>query len=103
MEKLIYLSWGQLDPVELGDRLLERAPMALSLHACSVGTAMGDLKLDAPAAIVSVWIDCLDRRGPFEAVLSAAGARYVGYLASESQLVGASAAACVLRQRYLGQ
>lgn len=66
----------------------------LGAERLGVNVADGDAKVPVPvplpageepvAAEVSFFLDCYDRRGPFEAVLERAGARLAGYLVSES-------------------
>ena len=99
MEKLIYLLWAPTDrePDTLRKQLLEEcAPRLIDLHALKLSMNIGDSDSDvtsplptpegesALSAEVSIWLDCLDRRGPFEDVLRATQARMAGYLVTES-------------------
>ena len=99
MEKLIYLLWtpegqspDQTSKMLLGEcapRLLELGPRMLSMNIndsdadvpAPVPTPEGEQPL---AAEVCIWLDCLDRRQPFEEVLQRAGCRMAGYLVTES-------------------
>jgi hypothetical protein len=99
VEKLVYLLWARAG--ESGDALRERllgtaAPRLLDLGALrltvNVADAEAEVRLPVPlpegeapvAAEVSLFVDCYDRRGPFEAVLDDCCARRAGYLVSES-------------------
>jgi hypothetical protein len=99
VEKLVYLLWGR--PGESGDALRDRllgeaAPRLLDLGALrltlNVADSDAEVRLPVPlpageepvAAEVSLFVDCYDRRGPFEAVLGDFCARLAGYLVSES-------------------
>lgn len=99
MEKLIYLVWAPPDddPDALRERLLgECAPELLRRGASGLEIDVDDAEADVrtpmpwPAdelplrAAVSLWVDCYDRRGPFEEVLADVGERRAGYLVSES-------------------
>jgi hypothetical protein len=99
VEKLVYLLWAR--PGETGDALRKRllgeaAPRLLDLGArrltLNVADSEAEVRLPVPlpagetpvAAEVSLFLDCYDRRGPFEAVLAAFCERHAGYLVSES-------------------
>ncbi len=64
-------------------------PRALTLN---VDDADSDVPTPVPwpadelplAAELSLWLDCYDRRGPFEEILSVVGERRAGYLVTES-------------------
>lgn len=99
MEKLVYLLWSRpgQDGDALRDALLgEAAPRLLAAGALSLTVNVADaaaaVKLPVPppagetlpAAEVSLFVDCHDRRAPLEAVLAPAGARIAGYLVSEA-------------------
>jgi hypothetical protein len=99
VEKLIYLVWlpegtlrTQVRPVMLGSvapALLELGPRGLTMDLddedADVPSPMpppaGEL---VPAAVVSLWVDAYDHRGPFEAVLRSAADRIAGYQVTES-------------------
>jgi hypothetical protein len=99
MEKLVYLLWGR--PGEDGDALREAllreaAPrlLALGAHTLTVNVADAEAAVPLPvaapagepqvAAEVSMFVDCHDRRAPFEAVLAEGSGRLAGYLVSEA-------------------
>ena len=99
MEKLIYLLWAPKDrPVDDIKRVLleECTPKLLeqNLHKLSMNFNDSDADIPAPvpppqgeeplAAEVSIWLDCYDRRKPFENILEQAGCRMAGYLVTES-------------------
>jgi hypothetical protein len=94
MEKLVYLIWdaptrpaASVD--ELGARLLALEPRALQID---VDDADADVASMVPVpddelpvrSCISVWLDALDRRGPFEAIVRELGVRQAGYLVTES-------------------
>jgi hypothetical protein len=100
VEKLMYVIWDSKDAD--GDDLRERllGEVAPSLFAAGARALTVDVH-DAPAAqapppmpspededpiaaLVSVWIDAYDRRGPIEVALGALGRRFAGYLVLES-------------------
>ena len=99
MEKLIYLIWAERDADRdairdqlLGDcvpRILALEPRALALN---VDDSDSDVPTPVPwpadelplAAELSLWLDCYDRRGPFEEILAEVGQRRAGYLVTES-------------------
>jgi hypothetical protein len=99
MEKLIYLVWlepgttrGQVADVMLGQPA--SALLALGPHRLSMD--LWDTASDIPApvptpagetplhALVSIWVDAVDHRAPYEAVLSSVSSRLVGYQVVES-------------------
>src|SRR5579862_7290851 len=100
MEKLVYLLWndsGRLDPDAaaglLGpahDDLVRAGGLRLSMDLADADAAAVKLPLPppaddpAPAALVSVWLDCHDDRGPIEAALAGHADRLAGYLVTES-------------------
>ncbi len=99
MEKIVYLVWGALgeDPREPAARLLEEAaPRLLDLGPRGLSMNLNDAEADVPVAVpwpedeapllaeVSLWLDCYDRREPWEEVLSGHGARRAAYLVTES-------------------
>jgi hypothetical protein len=98
VEKLIYLIWG--DPPGddslrdrivggLGRQLLELTPRGLSINVVDSGS---DVASPVPTpdgerphvAEVSLWLDCHDRRGPFEEAIASLGMDFAGYLVAES-------------------
>jgi hypothetical protein len=100
VEKLVYLLWngtGRAD-AELAGRLLGPVasgllaldPAGLSMNVADDDAASVDLPLPPPAddpapfAEASIWLDCHDDRGPFEALLAPLADRLAGYLVTES-------------------
>jgi hypothetical protein len=99
VEKLMYLAW--LDPEatraeaaavmldEVAPRLLSLAPHGLSMDVRDpesdipppVPTPEGETPLHA---VVSVWLDTLEHRTPYEEALSAGATRLAGYSVVES-------------------
>ena len=100
MEKLVYLLWRGAGPAEPAwvERLLGPAaadllaldPAGLSISVADVEAATAQVPLPAPTddpapvALVSIWLDCHDDRGPYEAILSGSADRLAGYLVTES-------------------
>jgi hypothetical protein len=100
MEKLVYLLWkgaGRLDASEstamldhARDRLLDAGIRGLSMDLADPDAAAVNLPLPpppddpGPTALVSVWLDCHDDRGPVESILAAHSERLAGYLVTES-------------------
>jgi hypothetical protein len=101
MEKLMYVVWGDGSSDQgdaLRDRLLgEIAPKTFASggHALTVNVHDADAAAAPPpmptpegeellAALVSVWVDAYDRRGPIETALASLGHRFAGYLVVES-------------------
>jgi hypothetical protein len=100
MEKLVYLVWKRdADSIgafrdrlvgDVGQTLLAQGAMALTVNVADLreqvgsGTSLflGDGK--TISASVSLWIDCLDQRGPLHEALGAISARVDGYLVTES-------------------
>lgn len=99
VEKLVYLIWAPADedPDALhrqllggcASELLERGAAGLEID---IDDSDADVRTPMPwpadelplRASVSLWLDCYDRRAPFEDVLSTVGERRAGYLVSES-------------------
>ena len=97
MEKIVYLLWtgnGEREEAltrrvrdEIAPALLARGPRALTVD-------LADTEVAAPVpwpgdepplvAVVSLWLDCYDRRAPFEGLLFKAAPRVAGYLVTES-------------------
>jgi len=99
MEKLIYLAWlgRETTRAEVADVMLGAvAGELLSLDPLRLTIDVWDPDSDIPApvetpedetplhALVSLWIDAVDYREPFEKVLSAAADRLAGYEVVES-------------------
>jgi hypothetical protein len=97
VEKLIYLLWSAGDRDRLAKRMLDDvAPGLLALAPRALSLNLDDAEADVPPPVpwpadepalraqVSLWLDCYDRRGPFEALLADVGERLAGYLVSES-------------------
>jgi hypothetical protein len=99
VEKLMYLAW--LDPgctrAEVADLMLGRVRrdlLALGPLRLSMDVRDPDSDIPAPVptpegetplhALVSLWVDALDYRGPFEEILVAATRRLAGYSVVES-------------------
>lgn len=99
MEKLQYLVWLPEETSraevreafvdELAPKLIETGLLGLTLDLdddqadvpAPVPTPAGE---HAPCALVSAWVDCYDRRGPLESVLSSVATRLEGYQVLES-------------------
>jgi hypothetical protein len=99
VEKLIYLLWPDAprdraivaDAVlgDLANELLGLGPSRLSIDVrdpesdipAPVPTPDGELPADA---LVSLWLDAVDQRAPYEELLSAASGRLAGYSVVES-------------------
>ncbi|HEY4397968.1 MAG TPA: hypothetical protein VGO28_09870 [Acidimicrobiia bacterium] len=89
MEKLVYALWdvraGLVDGA--GPELL-----ALNPHGLTINVVDPDIDMSATVAVpdngigatVSLWLDSLDDRGPYESVLDGAADRMAGYLVTES-------------------
>ena len=100
MEKLVYLIWSPTEGDEharVAKQLLEDcAPRLLDLGPRGLSLNLDDAAADVPppvpwpdgevplAAEISLWLDCYDRRGPYEEILADVGERLAGYLVSES-------------------
>ena len=99
MEKLVYILWGAAPGGSdvLRDRLVgEVAPRLAELGATRVSINVDDAASNCPSPVptppgeephvaeVSLWVDCYDRRAPFEDAIAGAGLRCAGYLVTES-------------------
>ena len=99
MEKLIYLVWARKEPEanQLREELFGKVvPRLLKLGAAKLSLNIDDQDSDVPTPLpapegeipliaqVSVWLDCLDFRGPYEEALASIGTRRAGYLVTES-------------------
>jgi hypothetical protein len=90
MEKLVYALWGVHEGLveKAGPELLALDPYGLTVNVVdpdvdmSAVVAMPDN--DGVGATVSFWLDSLDARKPYEAVLGGAAAGIAGYLVTES-------------------
>jgi len=95
----VYLIWGRSgsQPDAYRERLVEGcAPRLLERGAARLEIDVDDadsaVKAPLPwpseelplVGVVSLWLDCYDRRAPFEEVLEGVGERRAGYLVSES-------------------
>ncbi|UCE86448.1 MAG: hypothetical protein JSU66_01545 [Deltaproteobacteria bacterium] len=99
MEKLVYLLWDRRahDGDAMARWLLDAcAPALLELGARGLSINVNDADANAPAPLptpageiplgaeVSLWLDCHDRRAPFDALLRSRGHRVAAYLVTES-------------------
>jgi hypothetical protein len=98
VEKLVYLVWERprTDPATWGDQVAKAADALLALDPPGLSLVVddADAQVNAPVpvpddelpvrAAFSIWLDTLDRRAPFEEVLSPLGVRRAGYLVTES-------------------
>jgi hypothetical protein len=99
MEKLVYLVWkrrgGEADVVR--ESLLDKcAPRLLALGPRGLSINVDDSDAEVPAPVpwpehepplvaeISLWLDCYERRGPYEEILSGVGDELAGYLVTES-------------------
>jgi hypothetical protein len=99
VEKLIYLVW--FDPETTRESVGETmhgsvAPALLALGPHRLSMDLWDSQSDIPApvptpegetplhAVVSIWLDAVDHRQPFQDVLAATASRIVGYQVVES-------------------
>src|SRR2546421_6086637 len=90
MEKLVYALWGVHEGLveKAGPELLALDPHGLTVNVVDsdvdmsavVGTSAGD----RVGATVGLWLDSLDDRGPYEAVLGGTAKKKAGYLVTES-------------------
>ncbi|HVB90719.1 MAG TPA: hypothetical protein VND70_01340 [Acidimicrobiales bacterium] len=99
MEKLMYLLWLEADTTraEVADVMLGTvATELLALQPHGLSMDLRDAQSDIPApvptpegetplhALVSLWVDAVDLRQPYEEVLSRTGVRLAGYEVVES-------------------
>ena len=100
MEKLIYLLWRGAPPASselvgellgpVAGALLALEPRGLSMQVADETAAAAHVPLPppeddpAPVALVSIWLDCHDDRGPFEDLLAPLADHLAGYLVTES-------------------
>ena len=99
MEKLVYLLWKRgTDPNDdtFRDRLLQDLPPGLSNHGasqvklcvCDSDVSAGaslHLGAHAPDALLTFWLECIQDRGPAQALIARVSGKYAGYLVVESQ------------------
>src|ERR1700678_1679717 len=99
MEKLIYLVWLEPDATRrsVAEVMLDSvAPALLALDPHRLGLDVWDTHSDIPApaptpagetplhALVSIWLDAVDYRRPYEDVLASVATRLAGYQVVES-------------------
>ena len=90
MEKLVYALWGVRDGFveKRGPELLALDPRGLTINVLEPDVDMSavvpDRGGDKVGATVGVWLDSLDDRNPYEAILGTAAERTAGYLVTES-------------------
>jgi hypothetical protein len=100
MEKVIYLLWTRdgEDPHALSRQLLDEcAPALLTLGPERLSMNLDDADASVPppvpeppkgarrlSAEVCVWLDCYERREPYEEILTSLPADLAGYLVTES-------------------
>ena len=90
MEKLVYALWGVHEGlVEMaGPELLALDPHGLTVNVVDSGVDMsavvGTSAGDRVGATVGLWLDSLDDRGPYEAILGGTANKMAGYLVTES-------------------
>lgn len=99
MEKLVYLLWRpERDPNNdvFRDRLIHALPASLARHGAdeiklcvsdgdvAAGAAL-HLGAEAPDALLTFWLECIQDRGPAEALVAENARRIAGYLVVESQ------------------
>jgi hypothetical protein len=90
VEKLVYALWGVREGLveKAGPELLGLEPLALTVNVVDPDIDMSAIVTsrdsDPVGATVGFWLDSLDHRGPYEAVLSEAADRIAGYLVTES-------------------
>ena len=97
MEKLQYVVWlpPETTRAEVRTRFVdELAPklLAIGIHGLTMDLDADEADVpapvptpegeDAPHAIVSVWVDCYDRRGPLEDLIGDVAVRFDGYQAA---------------------
>jgi len=95
----VYLIWDRpsVAPEEIGRRVddqLVPALRALAPRGLSITVDDGDAQISPPVPVpddelpvrlaVSVWLDTLDARGPYEQLMAPFGVRRAGYLVTES-------------------
>ena len=90
MEKLVYALWGVQEGLveKAGPELLGLDPRGLTVNVVDpevdMSAVVGAPDPDGVGATVGLWLDSLDDRGPFDAVLGDAADRMSCYLVTES-------------------
>src|SRR5260370_19528225 len=90
MEKLVYALWGVHEGLveKVGPELLALDPRGLTVNVVDpdvdMSAVVGPPTADGVGATVGLWIDSLDDRGPYEAILGGAADKLAGYLVTES-------------------
>lgn len=90
MEKLVYALWGVREGVveKAGPELLALDPLGLTVNVVDPDVDMSavvpERSGDKVGATVGLWLDSLDDRNLYEAILDAAADRMAGYLVTES-------------------
>jgi hypothetical protein len=90
MEKLVYALWGVHDGLveKAGAELLALDPNGLTVNVADRSIDMSAVVPakdgDEVGATVAFWLDSIDDRGAYEAVLGSAADRIAGYLVTES-------------------
>ena len=90
MEKLVYALWGEHEGLveKAGPGLLALDPHGLTVNVVDpdvdMSAVVGVSARERVGATVGLWLDSLDDRGPYEAVLGRAAHRVAGYLVTES-------------------
>ena len=90
MEKLVYALWGVHEGLveKAGPELLGLDPRGLTVNVVDpevdMSAVVGAPDPDGVGATVGLWLDSLDDRGPFDAVLGDAADRMSCYLVTES-------------------
>ncbi len=90
MEKLVYALWGVHEGLveKTGSELLALEPRALTINVVDpeidMSAVVPEPGGDKVGATTAFWLDSLDDRKPYEAILDAAADRIAGYLVTES-------------------
>ena len=90
MEKLVYALWGVHEGLveKAGPELLALDPYGLTVNVVDPDVDMSAVVAasagDRVGATVGIWLDSLDDRGPYEAVLDRVADKVAGYLVTES-------------------
>jgi hypothetical protein len=89
MEKLVYALWGVYEGLveQAGPELLGLKPYALTVNVVDPEIDMSAVVPErggGVGATIGFWLDSLDDRKPYEAILDAAADSMAGYLVTES-------------------